>query len=96
MKFQIRKGLFETNSSSCHTLTICTEKEYEDFKNGKLFYDNWYGKITDEKFNYDADRENMTYEGYEEYLEQWEDDFVKRFTTPSGDKMVAFGYYGHD
>lgn len=96
MKFQIRKGLFETNSSSCHTLTICTEEEYEDFKNGKLFYDNWYGKITDEKFNYDADRENMTYEEYEDYLGEWEDDFVQRFTTPSGDNMVAFGYYGHD
>ena len=38
----------------------------------------------------------MTYDDYEEYLEQWEDDFVKQFTTPSGDKMVAFGYYGHD
>ena len=96
MKFHIRQGLFETNSSSVHTLTICTEKEYEDFKNGKLFYDNWHGKITDEKFNYDADRENMTYEGYEEYLDKSDDDFGERFTTPSGDRMVAFGYYRYD
>lgn len=96
MKFQIRKGLFETNSSTCHTLTICTEKEFEDFKKGKLFYDRWRDQLTDEHFNYDTDELNMMYDDYEEYLEEWEDNFVQRFTTPSGDNMVAFGYYGHD
>ena len=29
MKQSIRYGVFETNSSSTHTLCICTEKEYE-------------------------------------------------------------------
>lgn len=32
---QIRMMLFETNSSSTHTLTICTEEEYEKYKNGE-------------------------------------------------------------
>lgn len=40
--YQIRQGVFETNSSSTHSLCICTKKEYEDFKDGKLSY-NYYG-----------------------------------------------------
>ena len=29
MKRKIRRGVFETNSSSTHSLTICTEEEFE-------------------------------------------------------------------
>ena len=36
MKKTIRFGVFETNSSSTHTLTICTQKEFDDWKDGKL------------------------------------------------------------
>lgn len=32
MKKQIRRGVFETNSSSCHSLTMCSEKEYEKWE----------------------------------------------------------------
>lgn len=39
MKQQIRRGVFETNSSSTHTLVLCKPDEYEDFKNGKLYFD---------------------------------------------------------
>lgn len=41
---KIREGLFETNSSSTHNLTICTKKEYNDWKAGKLLY-NYYDGI---------------------------------------------------
>ena len=39
----IRPGTFETNSSSCHTITInCTRKELEEFNEGKRWYFyNW-------------------------------------------------------
>ena len=39
----IRPGTFETNSSSCHTITInCTQKELEEFNEGKRWYFyNW-------------------------------------------------------
>ena len=36
---QVRRGVFETNSSSTHSITICTEDEYEKFKRGELMYD---------------------------------------------------------
>lgn len=29
MKKQIRRGVFETNSSSVHSLTMCSSDEYE-------------------------------------------------------------------
>ena len=29
MKITIRRGVFETNSSSTHSLTICTNESYE-------------------------------------------------------------------
>ena len=33
----------------------------------------------------------------EEYFEnEWYETFEDRYTTPSGDEVVAFGYYGHD
>lgn len=38
---QIRKNVFETNSSSTHTLAICTEDEYKDWKYGKLLFNKW-------------------------------------------------------
>lgn len=36
---QIRKNVFETNSSSTHSLTMCTKEEYDNWKNGKLMFD---------------------------------------------------------
>lgn len=39
---QIRKNVFETNSSSTHTLAICTEDEYKDWKDGKLLFNKWH------------------------------------------------------
>lgn len=36
---QIRKNVFETNSSSTHSLTMCTKEEYDNWKSGKLMFD---------------------------------------------------------
>ena len=38
---QIRKNVFETNSSSTHTLAICTEDEYKEWQDGKLLFNKW-------------------------------------------------------
>lgn len=35
---QIRKNVFETNSSSTHSVVMCDEKTWEDFAAGKLYY----------------------------------------------------------
>ena len=36
--FKIRRNVFETNSSSTHTITICSEKEYGEWKKGKYYW----------------------------------------------------------
>lgn len=120
---QIRKGVFETNSSSVHSLTMCSAEEYEKWKNGEVLYwrdrdkfatkeeiiselktMTWY----DGKLCYpDAEWDNEDYvhdvfsdEGVktcDEYFDNYYyETFRQTHTTPSGDKVVAFGYYGHD
>ena len=36
---QIRKNIFETNSSSVHSITICTEEDFQQWKKGNLIWD---------------------------------------------------------
>lgn len=38
MKRQIRRGVFETNSSSVHSLTMCSGEEYKQWENGEVLY----------------------------------------------------------
>jgi len=38
MKKQIRRGVFETNSSSTHSLTMCSESEYDKWEKGELLF----------------------------------------------------------
>ena len=35
---QIRRNVFETNSSSVHSLTMCSYDEYEQWKDGKVLF----------------------------------------------------------
>jgi len=37
MKKVIRRGVFETNSSSTHSITMCSKDEYDNFDSGKLY-----------------------------------------------------------
>ena len=40
---QIRKGVFETNSSSTHSLVMAAISEFDKWENGEVYYcSNWY------------------------------------------------------
>ena len=42
---QIRRNVFETNSSSTHSIAFATQSEFEKWRNGELFYkDSWSDK----------------------------------------------------
>ncbi len=41
MKRQIRHGVFETNSSSVHSLTMCSQSEYDEFEKGNMYIERW-------------------------------------------------------
>lgn len=76
MKKEIRRNVFETNSSSTHSLSICTEQEFEDWKAGKLLYDRWgecfilpYQLSDNEKIKAEVEyRSNQ-----KEYYKDWDD-----------------------
>jgi len=93
MKNVIRYGVFETNSSSSHSLCVCTKEEYEKFKKGDLVLDIYKSELIPrpedfEKYNIFEEIE----EGYIGYKFNYAPDAKLNFTTSSGDEMVAFCY----
>lgn len=150
----VRYGVFETNSSSTHSLTICSGEEYSKWENGELYWNYWgnfvempeeYRDYTDEQWialldekeyfikegkgysiyisldywysekdyfdtkseayavhkNWLIDKYLYDYENlysikvFNETKEQYEH-FWEKYITPSGDEIIAFGYYGYD
>lgn len=117
MKRQIRRGVFETNSSSIHSLTMCSGEEYKKWENEEVLFWKYEDKFgTREEFikelkkrswfsgvNWDnKDEVNNVFsdEGIqtcEEFFDnEYYETFEQRYTTPNGDVVIAFGYYGHD
>lgn len=45
MKRQVRRGVFETNSSSVHSLTMCSKSEYDEFEKGNMYIERWGSRI---------------------------------------------------
>lgn len=112
----IRIGVFETNSSSTHSLTICSKAEFEAWQRGELVFAK-YGKkfytmaevLEKEKENLAREDVNITntdelaewledneYELNGNYESDYLESFEQRYTTKSGDEIVAFGCYGRD
>lgn len=139
MKRQIRFGVFETNSSSTHSLQICTKDEFNRWVNGELLLDSyndnfvtadsiktlteyekknvkeWYDKrrqkywkswdeLTEEEheelYKEELDRklsDSYRYKTHNDYMYYGDlETFTQSYTSPSGDELVAFGYYGYD
>lgn len=42
---KIRRGVFETNSSSVHAMVICSKENFKKLENGELYIDIWRDKI---------------------------------------------------
>lgn len=54
---QVRSGVFETNSSSTHSLVICTEEEFEKWKRGEMLLDYYNDRLVDNKLDVELDEE---------------------------------------
>lgn len=142
---QVRQGVFETNSSSTHSLNICTQEEFDawtkedsdlcfigeawsDFDPAKFNGAKFVTKqqVLDRAAEANKENENKEHEYYEPYdiehffeapedkwyceseaienciylAKDYDSDtleyYESKFTTPSGDKMIAFGLYGQD
>lgn len=121
---QIRRGVFETNSSSVHSITMCSKEEYDKWNSGEVLY--WgdadkFGtreEIIEELKNYRrswGDKElyypNVNWDDEDEvddvlsdesiktcdeyFDNKWYETYAEEYTTKSGEKVVAFGYYGN-
>jgi len=102
MKTTIRQGVFETNSSSTHSLTMVSESEWERFKSGELVYDRDKNELVENNaFLRSDDEDDDDYEwrylSYTQFFEENEyETFTKRYITKSGEAIVGFGYYGYN
>lgn len=93
---QIRRGVFETNSSSVHAITMCMKSDYDKWKNGELYWSRWNEQFVTKEF-VQQDSYPEDFYSYERYCDEIEyEEFVDEFKTPNGDTVVAFGYYGND
>ena len=106
---QVRRNVFETNSSSTHSITICTEDEYEMWKRGEVYWSRWDENFVSKKeveqgFNKNKSRYNdfndyLYEEGlytFDRYDDIEMETYEEHYKTKSGDEIVAFGYYGYD
>lgn len=78
---QIRNNIFETNSSSVHSITLCSEDEFQKWKNGEIFFDR-----CEEKFLTPKEAEEVKKEQERErerLIEQYgnDDDFYDECRT---------------
>lgn len=131
---KVRKGTFETNSSSTHSLVMCSESEYDLLEKKEAFLvddtvvlkENLFKEFLDKRewkknkwlkycqennknpesvddlaeaiINEDLfdPYEVSTLERYWDYYGEQYETFDESYTTKSGDKVIAFGYYGMD
>lgn len=102
MKRQIRQGIFETNSSSVHSLTMCSAEDYEKWEKGELVYDRWNEElipVTDdikERISCNTDGRYYTEKDFNDYNKMPYETFYENFTSANGETVVAFGYYGEN
>lgn len=102
-KETIRRGLFETNSSSVHSLTMCSDDEYNKWRNGDAYFHRYSDEIVDKSEEIEKERESegryTEYLTYDEFTD-WDyiefETFDREYTTQNGETVHAFGYYGHD
>ncbi len=76
---KVRRGVFETNSSSTHSITMCTNEEYQKFLKGELYISELRDELLSleqikedfEQANkkWKEDHENDLYENIEQYMD---------------------------
>lgn len=101
MKKQVRREVFETNSSSVHSITMCSKSDYDKWVAGELVYAKWDDELVpitvEVKASMEAEEgEYLTYGQFHDWDYLDYETFHNTYTTPGGEKVVAFGYYGSD
>ena len=90
MVIKIRLGVFETNSSSTHSIAICSDEELEKWKAGELLYD-----YTNSTLVSVPEEDCYRYKTFEEFKEYLEVDY-HTYVTKNGEKLNIICRYGYD
>ena len=85
MKMSIRKGVFETNSSSTHSITICTSEEYKKFLNGELYVDYHGHLYTLEQIEAKYEKDNR----------EWKEKYGHNYANDIEHYMELEGFYDY-
>lgn len=98
---QIRRNLFETNSSSTHSITMCTKSDYEKWEKGELVYDMDHKKLipaseVKEVENDEDDEDKTLFKSPKEFYEWIENNLYYETYESEFNDVVAFGFYGQD
>lgn len=109
---QIRQGVFETNSSSTHAISVCSKADWDMLQRGEAMIDrnlqilpkaealekNENIRKYAEKHGWDVDDYLMDngYITWDELYDGSEYEFYTKHSTVGGVDVVAFGYYGYD
>ena len=86
MKRQVRRGVFETNSSSTHSLTMCSEEEFEAWKRGEVLFQEYGEENFISATKLSEHDKKMAQEDYEEN----KDDFQKDWNDLSEDAKQKY------
>lgn len=89
---QIRIGVFETNSSSTHTLVVCTDEELEKWKKGEMVYEYGEGLIPLDYSNISSDGEV-----FEVFMDDDELEIdIHTYVTKEGENLTIFCKHGYN
>ena len=109
---QVRQGVFETNSSSTHAVSVCSKADWDMLQRGEAMIDynlhilpkaeaiakNEELRKYAEKHGWDPDDYVMEdgYMTWDELYDESEYEFYTKHSTVGGVDVVAFGYYGYN
>lgn len=102
MKRVIRRGVFETNSSSVHSLSFCSDDEMNKWMREEIVWDTWrreFIPLTSEiKEEMECDKYShyYTFDDFFGYKRMEYETYNEKYVTPNGETVYAFGYYGYD
>ena len=101
MRIQVRQGLFETNSSSVHSLVMFKESDWELFKEGKMLmlgYPHFDKLVKVEDVPKEDIEDYITYDTWlnmDAYTDSWEvlKDVVKDSNGVDSTIVISIYYY---
>lgn len=100
----IRRNIFETNSSSTHSITIMSKEDYERWKSEELYYDECNEtlltkkEVYDDIFNYlNEDNPDLVYNEYmiEEYINDNRSEYPKSYEIFMEDNELEVDVTNH-